>query len=61
MPRGWTARSRRRTPPGIPVFAPGEVVTSGALDALRAALAEGSRIAYAADPSLATLQVVSGP
>jgi lysine decarboxylase len=48
-------------PPGIPVLAPGEVVTSGALDALRAALAEGSRIAYAADPSLATLQVVSGP
>jgi arginine decarboxylase len=47
-------------PPGIPVLAPGEVVTSGALDALRAALAEGSRIAYAADPSLATLQVVSG-
>jgi arginine decarboxylase len=47
-------------PPGIPVLAPGEVVTSDALDALRAALAEGSRIAYAADPSLATLQVVSG-
>ena len=45
-------------PPGIPVLAPGEVVTSGALDALRAALAEGSRIAYAADPTLATLQVV---
>jgi arginine decarboxylase len=45
-------------PPGIPVLAPGEVVTAGALAALRAAQAEGSRIAYAADPTLATLQVV---
>jgi lysine decarboxylase len=45
-------------PPGIPVLAPGEVITAGALAALRAAQAEGSRIAYAADPSLATLQVV---
>jgi lysine decarboxylase len=48
-------------PPGIPVLAPGEVVTAAALDALRAALADGGRIAYAADPSLATLQVVSQP
>jgi arginine decarboxylase len=48
-------------PPGIPVLAPGEVITSAALDALRAALADGGRIAYAADPSLATLQVVSEP
>ncbi len=47
-------------PPGIPVLAPGEVVTAEALDALRATLADGGRIAYAADPSLATLQVVSG-
>ena len=45
-------------PPGIPVLAPGEVITAGALAALRAAQAEGSRIAYAADPTLATLQVV---
>jgi lysine decarboxylase len=46
-------------PPGIPVLAPGEVITSAALEALRTALDDGSRIAYAADPSLATLQVVS--
>ncbi|HEY6277968.1 MAG TPA: hypothetical protein VIX86_16740 [Streptosporangiaceae bacterium] len=45
-------------PPGIPVLAPGEVITAEALAALRAAQAEGSRIAYAADPTLATLQVV---
>jgi lysine decarboxylase len=45
-------------PPGIPVLAPGEVITAGALAALREARAEGSRIAYAADPTLATLQVV---
>jgi arginine decarboxylase len=47
-------------PPGIPVLAPGEVITAAGLDALRGALADGSRIAYAADPSLATLQVVCG-
>ena len=46
-------------PPGIPVLAPGEVITAGALAALREAQAEGSRIAYAADPTLATLQVVA--
>jgi arginine decarboxylase len=45
-------------PPGVPVLAPGEVITAGALAALRTALAEGGRIAYAADPSLATFQVV---
>ena len=46
-------------PPGIPVLAPGEVISAGALAALRAASDQGSRIAYAADPSLATLQVVA--
>ncbi len=45
-------------PPGVPVLAPGEVVTPEALEALRAARAAGSRIAYAADPSLHTLDVV---
>jgi lysine decarboxylase len=48
-------------PPGVPVLAPGEVITAAALDALRAAQADGGRIAYAADPSLATLQVISRP
>ncbi|XVX21500.1 aminotransferase class I/II-fold pyridoxal phosphate-dependent enzyme [Actinomycetota bacterium] len=45
-------------PPGIPVLAPGEVVTAGVLDVLGRARAAGVRIAYAADPSLATLRVV---
>ncbi|MFT4220162.1 MAG: aminotransferase class V-fold PLP-dependent enzyme [Microbacterium sp.] len=45
-------------PPGVPVLAPGEVVSVAALDALRAALADGGRIAYAADPTLRTVQVV---
>ncbi len=46
-------------PPGIPVLAPGEEVTTDALAALDAARAAGVRIAYAADPTLATLRVVS--
>jgi arginine decarboxylase len=45
-------------PPGIPVLAPGEVITRDALAALREAKAQGGRIAYAADPSLATFQVI---
>jgi arginine decarboxylase len=45
-------------PPGIPVLAPGEVVTLEAVEVLAAARAAGSRIAYAADPSLRTLEVV---
>ena len=47
-------------PPGVPVLAPGEVVSPAALGALQAALADGGRIAYAADPTLATIQVVAG-
>jgi arginine decarboxylase len=45
-------------PPGIPVLAPGEQVTRQTLDALHEARADGCRIAYAADPTLETLQVV---
>ena len=45
-------------PPGVPVLAPGERVTRAALDSLVRARDEGARIAYAADPTLATLQVV---
>ena len=45
-------------PPGVPVLAPGEEVTEGALDALQQARAAGVRIAYAADPTLETLRVV---
>jgi arginine decarboxylase len=46
-------------PPGVPVLAPGEVISAAALHALQAALADGGRIAYAADPTLATLQVLA--
>ncbi len=46
-------------PPGIPVLAPGEQVTAASLDALEQARAAGVRIAYAADPALATLRVVA--
>ncbi|HUK70816.1 MAG TPA: DegT/DnrJ/EryC1/StrS family aminotransferase [Streptosporangiaceae bacterium] len=45
-------------PPGVPVLAPGELVTRAALDALREVRADGGRIAYAADPTLGTFQVV---
>lgn len=47
-------------PPGVPVLAPGEVITAAAIDALRGTLADGGRIAYAADPTLASIQVVVG-
>jgi len=46
-------------PPGVPVLAPGELITAEAVNALREVRADGGRIAYAADPTLATLQVVS--
>ena len=46
-------------PPGIPVIAPGEEVTADAVAALHQARDAGVRIAYAADPTLATLRVVS--
>ena len=45
-------------PPGIPVVVPGEVLTAETVGALRQAAADGVRIAYAADPSLASYQVV---
>jgi lysine decarboxylase len=41
------------------VLAPGERVTAEALEALRMAQQDGCRIAYAADPTLDTLQVVA--
>ncbi|MBL8778230.1 MAG: aminotransferase class V-fold PLP-dependent enzyme [Acidimicrobiales bacterium] len=47
-------------PPGIPVVAPGERLTPAVLDALRSAKGAGVRIAYAADPTLATLRVLEG-
>lgn len=45
-------------PPGIPVLAPGERITGETLGALRHAREAGVRIAYAADPTLATLRVI---
>jgi len=45
-------------PPGVPVLAPGELVTAQALAALAEARSDGVRIAYAADPELATLDVL---
>jgi arginine decarboxylase len=45
-------------PPGVPVLAPGELITGAAIEALREVAADGGRIAYAADPSLRTFQVI---
>ncbi|MBW1845342.1 MAG: aminotransferase class V-fold PLP-dependent enzyme [Deltaproteobacteria bacterium] len=46
-------------PPGIPVLAPGERITSEAVEGLRQAMADGTQVRYAADRTLATFQVVS--
>jgi len=46
-------------PPGVPVLAPGELITAAAIEALREVAGDGGRIAYAADPSLATFQVIA--
>jgi lysine decarboxylase len=45
-------------PPGVPVLAPGERIGPVQLDALRKAREDGARIAYAADPTLATVLAV---
>ncbi len=47
-------------PPGVPVLVPGEEITRASLEALEQSLRSGNRIAYAADPTLATLHVVTG-
>jgi arginine decarboxylase len=47
-------------PPGVPVLAPGELITAEAVAALREVAADGGRIAYAADPTLGTFQVLQG-
>ena len=46
-------------PPGIPVLVPGEQITEEALERLKDAAAAGLVIRYAADPSLATIQVLA--
>jgi lysine decarboxylase len=45
-------------PPGIPVLAPGERITQEAVEGLRQALAHGTQVKYAADPTLRTFQLV---
>ncbi|WP_285595615.1 aminotransferase class V-fold PLP-dependent enzyme [Kineosporia sp. NBRC 101731] len=45
-------------PPGVPVLAPGEVITQEIVDALRQVAHDGGRIAYVEDPTLTTFQVV---
>jgi arginine decarboxylase len=47
-------------PPGIPAIAPGELITAALVEALREAAAAGTRLAYCADASLETIQVVAG-
>ena len=47
-------------PPGVPVLAPGERITEDALAGLHRARDAGARIAYAADPTLATVLAVRG-
>jgi len=46
-------------PPGVPIVGPGELITAGLVAALHRQAAEGSRIAYAADPSLRTFRVLA--
>ena len=46
-------------PPGVPVLAPGELVTERALGALLSARDDGVRIAYARDPGLETIDVLT--
>ena len=45
-------------PPGVPVIAPGEVITDEILDYLRSGVEHGVLIPDAADPSVQTLRVV---
>jgi lysine decarboxylase len=45
-------------PPGVPVLSPGERITQQAFDALMGAKESGVRIAFVADPTLATIKVL---
>lgn len=46
-------------PPGVPILAPGERITREAIDAILSARDAGTRIAYAADPTLNEVLVVA--
>jgi arginine/lysine/ornithine decarboxylase len=48
-------------PPGIPVLAPGDVITAEKLDYLRAGAAQGMYISGAADHHLSTIRIVDSP
>ncbi|MFJ7147273.1 aminotransferase class I/II-fold pyridoxal phosphate-dependent enzyme [Streptomyces sp. NPDC100445] len=48
-------------PPGVPVVAPGEVITAEVLDYLRSGIAHGFLVSDSADPSLETLRVTARP
>jgi arginine decarboxylase len=48
-------------PPGIPLLAPGELITAEIVAALQATRRDGGRIAYADDPTLTTFQVLRQP
>jgi arginine/lysine/ornithine decarboxylase len=45
-------------PPGVPVLAPGEIITAEAVDYLQTGAAAGMLIPDAADSSVTTLRVV---
>jgi arginine decarboxylase len=46
-------------PPGVPVFAPGEVINQAALDYLTTGVKAGMLIPDAADPTMKTIRVVA--
>ena len=46
-------------PPGVPVLAPGELITQEALDYLTSGVAAGLFVAEAADPQLNRIRVVT--
>lgn len=48
-------------PPGIPVLAPGEVITNDKIAYLREGAAHGMYVSGPADPSLSTIRIVSEP
>ena len=58
--RRWLWSSERRLE-CKGTIAPGEVVSRELVEALREAAAAGTRLAYCADPELASLQVVALP
>ena len=45
-------------PPGVPVLLPGERIDADTVEMLRTLAAQGTRVAYAADPSLHTFRVL---